>query len=203
MSGKVGVEKICQGRGSSKENLIHTYTYIHTHTHTYIHTYTYIHTHTHTHIYKRLPPPPPPPPPLIPLSHCSQLIRDMRSVSEATNWSRRSSSDAKYTALRCDITHLDPASSEYRDIRDHIINSLDKYTDYYILFILKLKVKKLKFRHRNYLIILLFLFFSLYPSPSLSSFLLLPSLTPLFPSLSPALSLPLSLYLPSIQHTEL
>ena len=81
-----------------------------------------------------LPPLPPHPPllPSLPLSLPSlppshpQLIRDMHAVSEATGWSKRSSSDAKYTALSCDLRLLDPASNEFCDIRDHIVNSQDR-----------------------------------------------------------------------------
>ena len=62
---------------------------------------------------------------LVPLLH-AQLVKDMVSVSEATNWSTRGGAEAKYRALRCDIQLLDPASSEYSEVSDHILNSQDK-----------------------------------------------------------------------------
>ena len=56
----------------------------------------------------------------------TQLIKDMVGVSESTNWSSRSSAEAKYRALRCEIQLLDPASLEYADVRDHVLNSQDE-----------------------------------------------------------------------------
>lgn len=53
-------------------------------------------------------------------------MKDMVGVSEATNWSTRGSAEAKYRALRCDIQLLDPTSSEYSEVSDHILNSQDK-----------------------------------------------------------------------------
>jgi poly [ADP-ribose] polymerase len=55
-----------------------------------------------------------------------QLIRDIVSISESTNWSVRSGTEAKYRALRCDIEHLEPTSLEYAKIRDHLLNSQDE-----------------------------------------------------------------------------
>ena len=55
-----------------------------------------------------------------------QLIKDMVGVSESTNWSARSSAEAKYRALRCELQLLDPASLEYADVRDHVLNSQDE-----------------------------------------------------------------------------
>ena len=51
----------------------------------------------------------------------------MKAVSEATNWSQRSSTEAKYTALRCDLQPLTPGSSEFCRVRDQILNSQDWY----------------------------------------------------------------------------
>lgn len=48
------------------------------------------------------------------------------NVSEATNWSTRGSAEAKYRALRCDVQLIDPASSEYSEVSDHLLNSQDK-----------------------------------------------------------------------------
>ena len=50
----------------------------------------------------------------------------MVNVSEATNWSTRGSAEAKYRALRCDVQLIDPASSEYSEVSDHLLNSQDK-----------------------------------------------------------------------------
>lgn len=50
----------------------------------------------------------------------------MVGVSESTNWSSRTSAEAKYRALRCEIQVLDPASFEYADVRDHVLNSQDE-----------------------------------------------------------------------------
>ena len=55
-----------------------------------------------------------------------QLVRDIVAISESTNWSVRSGTEAKYRALRCDIEHLDPTSLEYDNIRDHVVNSQNK-----------------------------------------------------------------------------
>lgn len=49
-----------------------------------------------------------------------QLVKDVVSVSEATNWSTRGSAEAKYRALRCDIQMLDPSSYEYSEVQYHI-----------------------------------------------------------------------------------
>ncbi|XP_070569266.1 protein mono-ADP-ribosyltransferase PARP4-like [Ptychodera flava] len=53
-----------------------------------------------------------------------QLIRDVLSVSEATNWSVLGSSEAKYKALRCRIEHLvDEDDIEYERIKDLVLSS--------------------------------------------------------------------------------
>ena len=57
-----------------------------------------------------------------------QLVRDVVSVSESTNWSQRSKVAARYHALRCDITPIDPTHQEYADIRDRVIESQDRYS---------------------------------------------------------------------------
>ena len=56
-----------------------------------------------------------------------QVIRDVISVSESTNWSQRSGPSAKYHALRCEINHLDPSSEEYNEIYKFIISNQDRY----------------------------------------------------------------------------
>ena len=66
-------------------------------------------------------------PPITLTPNPPQLIRDMKAVSEATNWSQRSSTEAKYTALRCDLQPLTPGSSEFCRVRDQILNSQNWY----------------------------------------------------------------------------
>ncbi|XP_046570901.1 protein mono-ADP-ribosyltransferase PARP4-like [Haliotis rubra] len=54
-----------------------------------------------------------------------QLIRDMISVSEATNWSTRSSTEAKYRALRCNIGHLESHDPQHKLVRDLVESSIE------------------------------------------------------------------------------
>ncbi|XP_019851276.1 PREDICTED: uncharacterized protein LOC100633591 isoform X2 [Amphimedon queenslandica] len=53
-----------------------------------------------------------------------QVIRDLVSVSESTNWSHKSGPVAKYHALRCQMCPIDPVSKEYSDVKEHIMSSL-------------------------------------------------------------------------------
>ncbi|XP_063404028.1 uncharacterized protein LOC134687563 isoform X2 [Mytilus trossulus] len=53
-----------------------------------------------------------------------QMIKDMVAVSESTNWSTRSSTEAKYKALRCRLDGLEITDTEYKQIKEHIIQSL-------------------------------------------------------------------------------
>ena len=55
------------------------------------------------------------------------MVKDSIGVSEATNWSTRGSFEAKYRSLRCDIQLLDPTSTEYSDISNHIYNTQDRF----------------------------------------------------------------------------
>jgi len=48
----------------------------------------------------------------------------MVSVSEATNWSVKGATDAKYHALRCSIEHLPSTHPEFKLIREHVAQSL-------------------------------------------------------------------------------
>ncbi len=50
----------------------------------------------------------------------------MVAVSESTNWSVRSGTEAKYRALRCTIEHLDSSSVLYSNVNDHIVNSQEE-----------------------------------------------------------------------------
>jgi poly [ADP-ribose] polymerase len=52
-----------------------------------------------------------------------QLIRDMISVSEATNWNVRPSSQARYRSIGAFIRHCPPESPEYADISRKILTS--------------------------------------------------------------------------------
>lgn len=65
-----------------------------------------------------------------------QVIRDLVSVSESTNWSHKSGPVAKYHALRCQMCPIDPVSKEYSDIKDHIMSSLTKYDHRYTVYIM-------------------------------------------------------------------
>ncbi|XP_078001506.1 protein mono-ADP-ribosyltransferase PARP4-like isoform X2 [Glandiceps talaboti] len=58
-----------------------------------------------------------------------QLIKDIVSVSEATNWSVRESLLAKYTALRCHIKHLNDSNMDYKNIRNMVVSSQYGDTD--------------------------------------------------------------------------
>ncbi|XP_062507413.1 protein mono-ADP-ribosyltransferase PARP4-like isoform X2 [Corticium candelabrum] len=51
-----------------------------------------------------------------------QLIKDVVSVSEATDWSTRSSIQAKLRALRCEIQNVEPDSQEYCQIQNHVLS---------------------------------------------------------------------------------
>ncbi len=52
-----------------------------------------------------------------------QLIRDVVTVSEATNWSKSSSAESKYKTLNCDIKLLDPQSSDFDMIAERFLGS--------------------------------------------------------------------------------
>jgi hypothetical protein len=56
-----------------------------------------------------------------------QMIKDMVTVSESTNWSTISSTSAKYKALRCRVDSLDTTNAEYKEIKQHIIQSLKQF----------------------------------------------------------------------------
>lgn len=55
------------------------------------------------------------------------MIKDMVAVSEATAWSTRSSTEAKYKALRCRIECLEMTQFEYKQIKEHIVQSLKQF----------------------------------------------------------------------------
>ncbi|XP_060597096.1 uncharacterized protein LOC132751015 isoform X2 [Ruditapes philippinarum] len=53
-----------------------------------------------------------------------QLVRDMISVSEATNFAMRTSTVAKYRSLRCGIDCLSPSSTEYHTVKQLVSDSI-------------------------------------------------------------------------------
>lgn len=53
-----------------------------------------------------------------------QLVRDMISVSEATDYSMSASTPAKYRALRCGIECLQGTSTEFQTVRQLIDGSI-------------------------------------------------------------------------------
>ncbi|XP_065907785.1 protein mono-ADP-ribosyltransferase PARP4-like isoform X2 [Dysidea avara] len=55
-----------------------------------------------------------------------QLVRDVVSVGESTNWSTRSNMESKYRSLRCDLTVLDQSSEEFVYIRQLLLDSQDR-----------------------------------------------------------------------------
>ncbi|XP_071800756.1 protein mono-ADP-ribosyltransferase PARP4-like isoform X2 [Asterias amurensis] len=55
-----------------------------------------------------------------------QLIKDIVSVSETTNWSKRSSVESKYRALRCHISCLPVNHPECNDIKNLILSTQGK-----------------------------------------------------------------------------
>ena len=55
-----------------------------------------------------------------------QLIKDMVSVSEATSWSMRPGVQAKYRALRCNISHVETGSAEHKNISEDVLTSIDR-----------------------------------------------------------------------------
>lgn len=49
-----------------------------------------------------------------------QLIKDMVSVGESTNWLTRRSLYSKYRALKCHIEWLQHESDEFKKIQEHV-----------------------------------------------------------------------------------
>ena len=47
-----------------------------------------------------------------------QLVKDMVSVSEATDWNVRASVESKYRALRCHMSDVDRESDQYSGVMD-------------------------------------------------------------------------------------
>ncbi|KAL4233481.1 Protein mono-ADP-ribosyltransferase parp4 [Mactra antiquata] len=53
-----------------------------------------------------------------------QLVKDMISVSEATDWSMTSSTQSKYKALRCLVENLPKSCEEFQRVETHLMSSL-------------------------------------------------------------------------------
>ncbi|KAK3097154.1 hypothetical protein FSP39_006899 [Pinctada imbricata] len=53
-----------------------------------------------------------------------QMIKDMVSVSEATDWNMRGSVEAKYKALRCHIEFHNKSQPTYKSVKDRIYSNL-------------------------------------------------------------------------------
>lgn len=56
----------------------------------------------------------------------AQLVRDVVAVGESTGWATRSSTEARYRSLRCEITHVDPSSPIHQSICKQILESQDE-----------------------------------------------------------------------------
>ncbi|XP_033740043.1 protein mono-ADP-ribosyltransferase PARP4-like isoform X2 [Pecten maximus] len=57
-----------------------------------------------------------------------QVMKDMLTVSEATGWSLRGSTESKYRALRCQIEHRAPDHHVYKTVKALVNKSLDGST---------------------------------------------------------------------------
>ncbi|XP_070191086.1 protein mono-ADP-ribosyltransferase PARP4-like [Littorina saxatilis] len=78
-----------------------------------------------------------------------QLIKDMLSVSEATNWSMRPGTQAKYRALRCNISHIEPGSTQYKNISEDLLSSVDRDVEVNItnVYAVQRPIEDTNFRH--------------------------------------------------------
>ena len=56
-----------------------------------------------------------------------QLVKDMISVSEATDWNVRGSVQSKYRAMSCQINCIDPDDPEHSVIKNKVIESQIEY----------------------------------------------------------------------------
>ena len=63
-----------------------------------------------------------------------QLIKDMVSVSEATDWSMRTGTQSKYKALRCTIDHVADSDGLYKGVKNKALTSLMAVSrDWYVI----------------------------------------------------------------------
>lgn len=56
-----------------------------------------------------------------------QMLRDMLTVNELTNWNVKASIEAKYRALKCHIETLEEDTQEYSTIEEMIRSSTNPY----------------------------------------------------------------------------
>ncbi|CAF5189847.1 unnamed protein product, partial [Rotaria magnacalcarata] len=54
-----------------------------------------------------------------------QLLRDMLTVNELTNWNTKAPIEAKYRALNCHIEIVDSSTPEFMNVAEHIQSSTD------------------------------------------------------------------------------
>lgn len=68
-----------------------------------------------------------------------QLMKDMLEVNGEGNVLFHSQTAAQYQALRCELSHVDPGSGIYREIRDHVVNSQIKSKSIKVLNVFTLR----------------------------------------------------------------
>lgn len=56
-----------------------------------------------------------------------QMLRDMLTVNELTNWNVKAPIEAKYRALKCYIETVDSSTSEYQNIIKLIQSSTNRF----------------------------------------------------------------------------
>lgn len=62
-----------------------------------------------------------------------QVLRDMLSINESTNWNLRASIQAKYRSIGCCIKPLDKDSTDYLNIENKLISSSSNELSYKVL----------------------------------------------------------------------
>jgi hypothetical protein len=56
-----------------------------------------------------------------------QMLRDMVTINELTNWNIKASIEAKYRALKCHIETIENETFEYRTINEMINSSINPF----------------------------------------------------------------------------
>jgi hypothetical protein len=56
-----------------------------------------------------------------------QMLRDMVTVNELTNWNIKASIEAKYRALKCHIETIKHDTQEYQTIKEMINSSINSF----------------------------------------------------------------------------
>ncbi|XP_033127659.1 protein mono-ADP-ribosyltransferase PARP4-like, partial [Anneissia japonica] len=79
-----------------------------------------------------------------------QLLKDMVSVSEATDFSARSSIESKFRALRCHIEHLPSSAPEYKQILNLVKSNNESRNNFDIrnIFAVSRSIEETNFTHR-------------------------------------------------------